>query len=84
MNVYRFTADPNDPASMQALQEFADASAKAMQEEILRVSDDLYISERCASDVVYLRSRSRWTLEAEGELIRLHAIGTPPNIFEWP
>ena len=69
MNVYRFTADPNDPASMKALQEFADASAKATQAKILRVSDELYISERCA---------------LEAELIRLHAIGQSPNIFEWP
>ena len=84
MTVVRYTADPNDPESMKGLQEFADFCAKSMQDEIQRVADELYISEKCASDVVYLRKRSRWTPALEKELMRLHAIGQGPNIFEWP
>ena len=41
------------------------------------------ISHACASDVLYLRTRSRWSHELEEELIRLHKEGTPPNIFDF-
>jgi len=41
------------------------------------------ISQACANDVVYLRTRMRHTPELEAELIRLHKAGTPPNVMEF-
>lgn len=43
----------------------------------------LGVSEECATDIWYLRQRSRWTAELEAELIRLHKEGNPPNINEF-
>lgn len=48
------------------------------------LAKELNCSIGCASDVWYLRQRSRWTQELEDELIRLHNAGTPPNINEFP
>lgn len=47
------------------------------------LAKQLDVSEECASDVWYLRSRHRHTLELEAELIRLHKAGTPPDIFNF-
>ena len=50
-----------------------------------KIAAELSVSETCASNIVYLRSRSRWTQEAENELIRRDKAGEPaPNIMEWP
>ena len=38
------------------------------------------ISNRCSADVIYLRSRSRWTIELENELISQHESGNAPDI----
>lgn len=48
-----------------------------------QLSSELGISEECARDVVYLRTRSRHTPELEEELIALHKAGTPPNVNEF-
>lgn len=41
------------------------------------------VSEDCAVDILYLRTRNRWTVDLEKELINLHKAGTPPNIMEF-
>ena len=46
-------------------------------------SEELGVSENCAMNVIYLRSRSRHTPEKEAELIALHAAGNPPNMCEF-
>jgi hypothetical protein len=51
--------------------------------EISDLGSELNISEACAADVYYLRTRSRWTQALEEELIALHRAGTPPNVFEF-
>lgn len=44
----------------------------------------LGITEACAYDVLYLRTRHRWTQELEDQLIALHKAGTPPeSIYEY-
>ena len=43
----------------------------------------LDISEQCADDVLYLRSRRRWTPQLEAELIQLHKDGKPPNVYDF-
>jgi hypothetical protein len=47
------------------------------------LADELDCTVACATDVWYLRQRSRWTQELEDELLRLYDIGQPPNICEF-
>lgn len=56
-----------------------DKTAKYIQE----LAKTLKVSEDCALDVWYLRSRSRWTRELEDELIQLHKEGKAPNMCEF-
>ena len=41
------------------------------------------VSESCATDIWYLRSRNRWTQVLEDELIALFKAGTRPNMNEF-
>ncbi len=41
------------------------------------------VSEDCAMDIAYLRSRFRHTPDLENELIDLHRNGTPPNMSDF-
>lgn len=50
---------------------------------ITKLSEELQVSEACAWDVWYLRSRSRWTQNLENELIQLHKDGNPPNMCDF-
>jgi len=63
------------------------AFMEVLMERFMNAAEELSkkmdISKECASDVLYLRSRSRHTPEMEAELIRLHKMGTPPNILEF-
>ncbi len=52
-------------------------------EEIDKIKQELNISESCAADVFYLRTRNRHTQQLENELIDLHHAGTPPNMMEF-
>lgn len=74
----------NDEQGMKDFQEIMDSLAEETNQYIINLSKELNISMRCASDVWYLRTRSRWSEENEKELIRLHSVGTPPNVFDWP
>lgn len=47
------------------------------------LAENLSVTEACAADVMYLRTRNRWTPELEKELIRLHKEGNPPNVMEF-
>ena len=49
----------------------------------LKLAEELNVSDACARDVFYLRSRSRWSQKLENKLISLHRSGNPPNIFEF-
>jgi hypothetical protein len=60
-----------------------DALADALLEEVEQFALDNNVTTACATDVLYLRGRSRWTEELEKQLIALHKAGTPPNIMEF-
>jgi hypothetical protein len=47
------------------------------------LAKELSVSLGCARDIIYLRSRSRWTPKLEAELIQLHSKGVPPNICKF-
>lgn len=51
--------------------------------QIKRLALEANISPACADDVLYLRSRNRWTQALEDRLIALHKAGTPPIITEF-
>jgi lysophospholipase L1-like esterase len=73
----------NDPAKMMDFQKTINEMHDASIERIKNLAKELNITESCAMDVWYLRTRSRHTPEKEAELIRLHRDGTPPNICEF-
>jgi len=75
-----------DKLSSAQKDEFQDAYDKHQQaivNNILALAKELDVSEKCASDVIYLRSRFRHTPELEAELIRLHKEGIPVNVYEF-
>ena len=88
--VYCISLDTSDPASIEEFEEFMDKIQDKHVKHVEDVRKSLSlllgkdISIDCACDVVYLRTRSRWTEELEIELIRLHVEGNPPNISDWP
>lgn len=66
-----------------AMQEIMDAQADGYRDSVKGLSKELNISEACASDVWYLRTRNRWSQELENQLIELHQAGNPPNIMDF-
>ncbi len=48
-----------------------------------QLAADLNCSLSCAADILYLRTRSRWTQELEDELVAAHKRGEEINIFEF-
>jgi len=86
MSVYKFDLkkiqeDGKMDEFQKAMNELADAQALYMQE----LAAELSISYVCAMNIVYLRSRSRWTQALEDELVRMDKAGEPePNMNEWP
>lgn len=55
-----------------------------MYDEVIGdLAKELNVSELCANDIFYFRSRSRWSQELENELIDLHQKGERPNMNEF-
>jgi len=73
----------DDPKAMEEFQAMMDALWDEHNDYVRSLAKELTVSEACAADVVYLRSRSRHTNELERELIRLHSVGTPPNMGDF-
>ena len=53
------------------------------QQLIEDIQNELNVSEACANDILYLRTRNRHNQDLENQLIDLHRAGTPPNIMEF-
>lgn len=51
----------------------------SINDYISNLAEKLGVSNRCAGDVYYLRTRSRWTQDLEDKLIKLHKEGNPPD-----
>lgn len=61
-----------------------DEMNNAMMQEISDLAKELNVSEGCATNIWYLRTRSRWTQESEDYLIELERQGKPvPNMNEY-
>jgi hypothetical protein len=75
--------DVANKETMEKFQKFMDELTNIQTEEIKALASELGVSNACAADVSYLRSRSRWTIELEKELIRLHITGEVPNMCEF-
>lgn len=70
-----------DEEANRAQDEWGDA----MDQEFEKISKKFGVSSNCAANIWYLRTRSRWSQEAEDELIRMDKAGEgQPNINEWP
>lgn len=73
----------NDPSKMDEFQDMMNAIHDETTQYIKNLATELNVSEQCAADVWYLRTRSRHTPELERKLIALHNTGNPPNICEF-
>ena len=80
---FNITSAIGDPDKMARLQTVMDDIAESTDKYISALASKLNISEVCAHDVFYLRSRSRHTPELEAQLIALHAEGNPPNMCDF-
>jgi hypothetical protein len=78
-----FSVDLTKVESFDNLQEANDQHTDELQEYFGELAAELEVSVECATDVWYLRTRSRHTPELEAELIKLHKAGTPPNMCEF-
>ena len=75
--------DLQDKQNMKVLQDFMDEVINELNKETNKIANELNVSIRCASDIVYLRTRSRWSEKLESELIELYKNGNPPNIYDF-
>lgn len=78
-----FSVDLTKVENWDAFNEIMSDYQKEQLEYIESLAKELDVSVGCATDVLYLRSRSRHTDELEKELIRLHNEGNPPNVCEF-
>lgn len=65
------------------LNDFFKAMADGYDVEVADVAGELGVSNDIAADVVYLRTRSRWTPELEVELIRRRQTGESINMCDF-
>lgn len=56
------------------------AVKESYSEQVNKLAAKLGIDYAGTLDVIYFRSRKRWTKALEKELIELHKKGTPPNM----
>lgn len=68
---------------MKAMQKLFDLTTSHHNQEIAQLVAT-GLSEGCAADVSYLRTRSRWTPELERRLIESHKAGRTVMICDWP
>jgi hypothetical protein len=71
METFSVNIPLDDEEAMNQFQKFMDLLWDENQKYTLELAQELGITENCASDIVYLRSRSRWTQEKENYLIWL-------------
>lgn len=78
-----FSVDLTTVEDWNSFQQIMDEYQEEQINYIKSLAEELNVSEGCAADVLYLRSRSRHTDELEKELIQLHNEGNPPNVCEF-
>lgn len=73
----------NDTEKMIEFQDVMDSVQNATVDYIRQLAKELDVTEACATDIYYLRTRSRHTEELEQKLIQMYRDGNPPSIFEF-
>lgn len=68
---------------MDDMQNYLNDIASKLQTDAEKLAIVRCVTVACAQDMLYLRTRNRWTKELEDQLIQLHLEGTPPNMFEY-
>ena len=84
MSTYTIKLDNVSDDAVKSVQGLLDAAADHHIKEIEKVAAEYGIQTGAAADVVYLRTRSRWTEELERKLIDIYKAGGSVNIMEWP
>lgn len=82
MSILSFSG-PLTAEDIELMQQFGDTTATFHNNEIVELMAQ-GLSEECASDVSYLRTRSRHTPELEERLIASHKAGKVVMIMDWP
>ena len=84
-NIVRFQLYSIYDDKMEEFQEFMNDIQDAYILETLFLAKKLGVSDSCAMNIQYLRTRSRWTQDLEEELIRMDKEeGRQPNMCDWP
>lgn len=86
MGTFCIEMDGEDLKNKEKLMDLNEIMSLFQDEQALyitQLAEKLNVTEHCAQDVAYLRTRSRHTQELEEQLIELHKSGNPPNIFEF-
>jgi len=80
-----FQVPLNDPDKMIEFQKLMNKIQDENTNYCRNLAKTLGIPYGWATDIWYLRTRSRWTQELENELIRMAKAGEPGvNICDWP
>lgn len=74
--------DMNNEETMSHLSELMNAQQDMWIQEIQEIAEQYNISDGWASDIWYLRTRSRWTQEKESEMIKQAQNGEDRMSFE--
>lgn len=70
---------------MEALNEVMSQHQDEICNYIVKLSQELNVSNKYASAIWYLRTRSRWTQELEDKLVQMCKDNEPvPNMCDWP
>jgi hypothetical protein len=83
MQTFSMQVPINDPEKMKEFQELMNRLNDETNAYTLALAKELGVSDACAMDIVYLRTRSRHTPQLEQKLIELYAKGTPPHICDF-
>jgi hypothetical protein len=83
MNTYCIELTNPTEEDMNTLTEIMSKAQDEYVEYVQKFAEENNISTACANDIIYLRSRSRWTQKLEDELIQLYKEGNPPNIMDF-
>lgn len=67
----------------ETVTKFSESDEEFLKQKLINLAKAYQVTESCASDIIYLRTRNRWTPELEKELIKLHKEGNPPNIMDF-
>lgn len=79
-DVYMGKIPIDNPEDMEQFQQRVDKIAESLNLHITHVAKKLGVSHTTASNIVYLRGRSRWTQELEDRIVNASKAGHEINL----